>query len=103
MDGRSLFDRRWARDRLLTEYFKSDTAFTPTWASTVAPSYQYVEYYDEDGARTFREYYDLSQDPWQLVNTLGDLDPTNNPGPGTLLQLSTRLASDRSCAGSLCP
>jgi hypothetical protein len=75
----------------------------PTWASLTALDYQYVEYYDEDGKRTFREYYDLLRDPWQLTNTLGDFDPTNDPSPVQLQSLSARLAADRRCATSSCP
>ena len=103
MDGRSLFSGRWERDHLLVEYFEGDTGIAPTWASITATTHQYVQYYDEDGNVTFREYYDLVQDPWQLVNRLGDFDPTNDPSPGTLNQLATRLSSDRRCAGVSCP
>jgi arylsulfatase A-like enzyme len=103
MDGRSLFDRRWSRDHVLVEYFEGDTGIAPTWASLTALDSQYVEYYDEDGRITFREQYDLVQDPFQLTNTLGDLDPSNNPGPVTLAGLSGRLAADRACVGSACP
>jgi arylsulfatase A-like enzyme len=103
MDGRSLFSGRWARDHILVEYFEGDTGIAPTWASITATSHQYVEYYNEDGNRTFREYYDLVRDPWQLVNTLGDFDPTNDPSPATLNELATRLGVERECAGSLCP
>jgi hypothetical protein len=103
MDGRSLFDRRWSRDHVLVEYFEGDTGIAPTWASLTALDSQYVEYYDEDGRVTFREQYDLVQDPFQLTNTLGDLDPSNNPGPVTLAGLSGRLAADRACVGSACP
>jgi arylsulfatase A-like enzyme len=104
MDGRSLLDRRWTRDHLLVEYFASDTGIgAPTWASITASTHQYVEYYDEDGNVTFREYYDLVQDPWQLENTLGDADPLNDPDPIQLAQLSHRLAEERECVGSRCP
>jgi arylsulfatase A-like enzyme len=103
MDGRSLFSREWDRDHLLVEYFEGDTGIAPTWASITAPTHQYVEYYDEDGNETFREYYDLVRDPWQLVNTLGDFDPTNDPSPARLSELSARLAVERECVASLCP
>jgi arylsulfatase A-like enzyme len=103
MDGRSLFSGRWDRDHLLVEYFEGDTGIAPTWASITATTHQYVQYYDEDGRVTFREYYDLARDPWQLVNTLGDFDPTNDPSPATLNELATRLRNERECAGALCP
>ena len=103
LDGRSLLDRRWQRDHLLLEYFEGETAITPTWASVTSLADQFVQYYDEDGRPTEREYYDLLQDPWQLENTLGDFDPTNDPSPAKLAELSARLADDRACAGSSCP
>jgi arylsulfatase A-like enzyme len=103
MDGRSLFSGQWDRDHLLVEYFEGDTGIAPTWASITSLADQYVEYYDEDGNVTFREFYDLLQDPWQLVNTLGDFDPTNDPSPSTLNALATRLDDDRDCVGAACP
>jgi hypothetical protein len=103
MDGHPLFDRRWTRDHLLVEYFQGDTGIAPTWASLTALDYQYVEYYDDNGDITFREYYDLDADPYQLTNTLGDGDPSNNPAPGVVADLSARLADERDCAGPDCP
>ena len=103
MDGRSLLDRRWTRDHLLIEYFEGDTGLAPTWGSLTAPTYQYVEYYDEDGNVTFREYYDLVQDPWQLTNTLADAEAENDPEPARVAALARRLAQERRCVGAACP
>jgi arylsulfatase A-like enzyme len=93
LDGTSLLDT-WTRERLLTEFWSE--AGIPSWASIRTSEYQYVEYYDGEEV-TFREYYDLAADPWQLVNLLADGDPSNNPDVGSL---STRLALDRSCSGT---
>jgi arylsulfatase A-like enzyme len=103
MDGRSLLDRGWRRDHLLVEYFAGDTARAPTWASLTALTHQFVEYYDEDGDETFREYYDLVQDPWQLTNTLADGDPGNDPDPARVAALARQLAQERRCVGAACP
>jgi arylsulfatase A-like enzyme len=103
MDGRPLFDRRWTRDHLLVEYFAGDTAPAPTWGSLTAPTYQFVEYYDEDGNVTFREYYDLVRDPWQLTNTLADSDAGNDPDLARVAALSRRLAQEQRCVGAACP
>lgn len=97
LDGRSLLDGSWDRDRMLTEYRNSGNIWTPpTWGSLRTRSLQYVEYFD-DGRREFREYYDLTKDPWQLRNLLHDGNKSNNPPRSLLTSLSARLESDRKC------
>jgi arylsulfatase A-like enzyme len=103
MDGRPLFAR--ARDRLLFEYYFDTTSGgtepPPPWAGIRTRTYQYVEWYDTaTGALTFREYYDLLNDPWQLRNLLADGDPSNDPD---VTRLSAQLAVDRGCRGATCP
>jgi len=100
VDGRSLFDPSWTRDRLLSEFWRLDNYDVPTWASLRTPTYQYVEYYNkQESAITFREYYDLTADPWQLENLLHEGEP-----PGVDLEaLSRQLAQDRACSGETCP
>jgi arylsulfatase A-like enzyme len=109
LDGRSILDSSWTRRRILTESGGTvrliesggTVRLVPNWASIRSAAYQYVEYYADDGTTVeFREYYDLREDPWQLVNLLGDGDPTNDPDVPTL---HARLAADRACAGSSCP
>jgi arylsulfatase A-like enzyme len=108
VDGRSLLDRSWDRDRMLLEYVHREDRAVPTWASLRTAAYQYVEYYDEDLQEvTFREYYDLLADPHQLTNLLGDSDPSNDPNAATLTSRSLELQRDRRCEGaegpSACP
>ena len=98
LDGRSLFsDRR--RKRVLIEYAK-DVGIVPAWASLRSRSYQYTEYYNESGQITFREYYHLKDDPWQLRNRLGDRKSSNDPA---VRRLHRRLRAARSCTGNACP
>jgi large repetitive protein len=99
VDGMSLLGSG-SRSRLLTEVLRG----FPTWASIRTTSYQYIEYYEDDewspGLQPiFREYYDLTADPWQLTNALGDSDPSNDPSPQTLQTLQRQLANDLACAG----
>lgn len=108
VDGRSLLDNSWERDRMLLEYSRREERAVPTWASYRTEDFQYVEYYDEDLEEvTFREYYDLVSDPFQLTNLLGDSDPSNDPDEGRLTLLSVQLQRDRRCEGtsgsSACP
>jgi arylsulfatase A-like enzyme len=101
-DGRSLLDN-WERDRTLVEYFHEGPTLS-TWASLVTAEYQYVEYYDEGEKQiTFREYYDLNSDPFQLTNLLGDPNTSNDPEPSHLAALQAQLQHDRRCRGTSGP
>jgi arylsulfatase A-like enzyme len=101
LDGRSLIDGT-TRDRLLLELTGGNNQIdAPTWASTLTTGYQYIEYYDDlSGAVTFREYYDLVNDPYQLENLLADPDPENDPPIDEQSALGLRLARDRRCEGT---
>ncbi|MGH2724695.1 MAG: sulfatase family protein [Actinomycetota bacterium] len=100
MDGRSLFSSG-LRERLLLEYWREGKGKSPTWASTITTSFQYTEYYEDDGTTTtFVEYYDLTADPWQLVNLLGNGKPGDDPSAESLAARSLQLAADRRCAGT---
>jgi arylsulfatase A-like enzyme len=99
LDGQSLLTSM-RRSRLLLEYWKSPDFGTEPWASLRTDHMQYVEWYDDRGAVTFREYYNLDKDPWQLQNLLGDLNPLNDPD---VKALSDQLARDRQCSGASCP
>lgn len=101
MDGASLLTPS-GRSRLLLEYFRSpDNPVLGEWAGTITDRYEYVEYYADDGTTiTFREYYDLVRDPWQLRNLLADRSTTNDPD---LAPLHAQLRTDRACAGASCP
>lgn len=100
-DGKSLFSGV-ERDRLLLEWWRQSdaTGDLQNWASTLTPDYQYTEYYDASDLMIFQEHYDLVNDPWQLLNTLGDPDPLNNPMPLEMQELTTQLNQDRSCVGT---
>lgn len=100
MDGRSLLDPAWTRDRILTEFWRLQRVETPSWVSLRTRTYHYIQYYRTDGSVAFREYYDLTQDPWELTNLLRDGDPGNDPA---LAPLEAQLAADRACAGVACP
>lgn len=98
IEGRDLLSDD-VRSRLLLEHWNDIDSPIPDWASLLTRRFQYVEYY-EGGRTTFREYFELKRDPWQLTNLLGDDDPSNDPAIGPL---ERRLASDRTCRGSRCP
>jgi arylsulfatase A-like enzyme len=96
-DGRPLTGGE--RDRLLLEQWKRANRTVPNWAASRARDYLYVEYYGGDRlVPTYREYYDLVQDPWELENLLGDSDPSNDPVSAG--ELSLQLHRDVVCAGT---
>lgn len=113
MDGVSLLDDTQLRTRILTEYWgdQKDPGETgpfwkvPPWAAILTKDYHYIENYDSDGlVPTFREFYDLQNDPHELNNLYGsDGDPSNDPPTTpTAAQLHDQLMKDRVCRGSQC-
>lgn len=100
LDGRSLF-APGGRSRLFFEFHSDVEGPIPTWTSIRTARAQYVEYRDDrTGAVTFREYYDLVDDPHQLENLLADDDPSNDPSPDELAALRVQLARDARCEGT---
>jgi arylsulfatase A-like enzyme len=87
-----------------TEYY-FDTANAPgipSWSAISTGEYHYIEYYGKSRDRStvsFREYYDLVNDPYETQNLLGDNDPVNDPD---VAALGTTLRQYRDCAGAAC-
>ena len=102
MDGTSMLGSD-DRDFILSEHFPGLTTDITHWATLRARDYQYIEHYNSDGEVAFREYYDLVEDPWQLVNLLGDGDTGNDPDEATLADLAKELVKARRCKGDACP
>ena len=100
MDGRSLLDN-WRRKEMLLEHWGKATATVPEYRSLWSKDYQFVEYYDGEEV-TFREYFDLRKDPWQLENLLA---PASQGGPNErrVEKLSRRLDRFYRCKGADCP
>ena len=100
LDGRSLLDLSWDRNSLFIEHFrKTPRASVPDWFSVRTKEAQYIEIYDKQGERAFREFYDLANDPWQLRNLL------RIPPPGDVVvdRYEKQLAAGRTCVGTLGP
>ena len=101
VDGRSLLSS-WRRTRLLGEHWKMVTP-VPSWKSLRTRRLQYIEYFDSEGRRTFREYYNLRRDPWQLRNLLRDGKKRSGPSRSRLLSLHVHLKRAADCSGAGCP
>jgi len=97
IDGQSLLvtsDRR----RLLLENWRARGV--PTWSSLVSNNYQYIESYER---WAFLEYYNLANDPYQLVNLMRDGNAATGPGVTKLRRLRRALEAAEQCAGVTCP
>jgi arylsulfatase A-like enzyme len=100
-DGRSLL-ARGRRSALLTEsrgsYNEDGARSLPAFRSVLTPTFRYAEYYRNGSYDLlFREYYDLSVDPWELQNTAPSLDPAR------VAELSGTLEQYGTCRGRACP
>ena len=104
-DGRTLLDTSNPRKRILTEV-AGGSSKAGRWSSIHTADFRYTENYGinvddtTNYSNPFREYYDLTRDPLELTNLLGDGDLTNDP---PIQELAAAVASDRACAGASCP
>ncbi len=105
LDGHSVLPGVVHRTKGLTEYYydPNNGNNIPNWASVTTETYRYAEYYQKDPDDwtnvSFREYYDLVNDPYELVNLFGDSDPNNDP---EIQPLSDELRALQTCVGSAC-
>lgn len=109
VDGQSLLGATTSRQRMHSEFYNHGSQDFD-WAATRVPGeYLYVETYGDDGETiTFREYYDLASDPYELDNLFGgDGEPGTADDLGTpaqpLAELQDQLRRDRMCEGTACP
>lgn len=104
-DGQSLLGTA-KRDHLLVEWWHRGPGSNPhTWSSYKSATEQYTEYYalhtDDNGQEVgtgelqFREYYDLTKDPYQLTNLLYGATAADERRLG-IPALAAQLAADRS-------
>ena len=103
LDGISLLSPEM-RGALFLEYRSSfkEKGKLPSWAAILTPAHHYIHYYGPVGGLIYREYYDLIQDPAELLNLLGDRDPDNDPPRELQNALAALVAQGRSCAGASC-
>jgi len=61
-----------------------------------------VQTYNTQGAVIAREYYNLTNDPAENLNLLGDASTTNDPPATTITSMTSQLNAFRTCAGATC-
>lgn len=100
-DGIDIF-AGYDRDYAFTEYFRDshNSSNIPGWRSIRNDSFVYTEYFAA-GRETiiFREYYNLTNDPYQLRNLLADGNANNDP---SLTEAKRQMAIYDNCAGASC-
>jgi hypothetical protein len=102
MDGESLLQPS-TRTSFFAEY-KQDPAngFVTTWKMVRTRTDKYIQNYDSSGNVTFREYYNLTTDPAENTNTLGDANTANDPSAARITTLRNLLNSYAGCSGGAC-
>lgn len=103
LDGLSLLGAE-RREALFLEYksaFK-EKGKLPSWAALLTPVHHYIQYYGPKDRLIYSEYYDLTEDPAELLNLLGDRDPSNDPPRALQNALDGLVRQGRRCEGRDC-
>jgi N-acetylglucosamine-6-sulfatase len=102
LDGESLL-RATQRTMMYSEYY-TDTANPgiPYWRMVRTRTAKYIEYRTATGSVTGREYYNLTNDPAENLNLLGDGTTANDPPAATITELRSRMTGFATCTGTSC-
>jgi len=73
----------------------------PTWLSLRTKTWQYIEFFEKGNNTTlqWREYYDLTNDPWELNNLLYDKNSKTLTNSPDVAAIAARLHKAATCAG----
>jgi N-acetylglucosamine-6-sulfatase len=102
LDGESLLQ---PTRRTLTygEYYVDGAnPLTPSWKMVRTTTAKYTQYYDPSWQVIAREYYDLTADPAENTNLLGDANAGNDPPASTITNLTNQLNAFATCTGAAC-
>ena len=88
---------------MYSEYYV-DTANPkiPSWRMVRTRTAKYVQTYNTAGGVIAREYYNLSADPAENTNLLGDSSTSNDPPAATITALTSQLNAFSTCTGAAC-
>jgi arylsulfatase A-like enzyme len=103
LDGESLLGAS-GRTVVYAEYDVDEVANPniPSWRMIRTRTVKYVHTYDAQGTIIAREYYNLTNDPNEHTNLLGDSNSGNDPPAATLTSLVSQLNSFATCVGAAC-
>jgi N-acetylglucosamine-6-sulfatase len=102
LEGESLLEAT-RRTVMYSEYYV-DTANPkiPSWRMVRTPTAKYIQTYNTSGGVIAREYYNLSADPAENTNLLGDSSTSNDPPAATITSLTNQLNAFATCTGAAC-
>ncbi|HSS66911.1 MAG TPA: sulfatase-like hydrolase/transferase [Nocardioidaceae bacterium] len=102
LDGESLLQPS-ARTSVYAEYdLDSANGFVPTWRAVRKGNVKYIQTYNANGAVTFREWYNLANDPAENTNLLGDASSANDPPAAQVTAMTTLLNQLSTCSAAGC-
>jgi N-acetylglucosamine-6-sulfatase len=103
LDGESLLGPS-NRTTVYNEYYRDTVANPniPAWKMVRTRTAKYVETYDDTGTIIAREYYNLTNDPNELTNLLGDSSTANDPPASTVSAMKSELNAYAGCSGAGC-
>ena len=102
LDGESLLQTP-RRTTMFGEYYVDDAnPKIPSWRMVRTATAKYVQTYNTSGGVIAREYYNLTADPAENTNLLGDASTSNDPPAATITALTTQLNAFATCMGAAC-
>jgi N-acetylglucosamine-6-sulfatase len=102
LDGESLLQAS-RRSTIYGEYYVDGAnPQIPSWRMVRTRTAKYVHTYNAQGAIIAREYYNLTNDPAENTNLLGDSSTANDPPASTVTTLTNRLNAFATCSGAAC-
>ena len=102
LDGESLL-QAGHRTTMYSEYYIDPAnPNIPSWRMVRTATAKYIQTYNAQGAVIAREYYNLTTDPAENTNLLGDASTANDPPASTITNLTNRLNAFATCGGTAC-
>ena len=102
LDGESLLQPS-NRTVVYAEYNKdSANGAIETWKMVRQGNVKYIQTYNATGGVTFREWYNLANDPAENTNLLGDASSANDPSAAQVSQMTTLLNQMSTCSAAGC-
>jgi N-acetylglucosamine-6-sulfatase len=102
LDGESLLQPS-NRTVVYAEYNKdSANGAIETWKMVRQGNIKYIQTYNATGGVTFREWYNLANDPAENTNLLGDASSANDPTAAQVNAMTTLLNQMSTCSAAAC-